>query len=51
MKNKRVTITLVALSVILSLGFSGQALAGETYKLGLSIDMTGATSDVGTPYS
>jgi branched-chain amino acid transport system substrate-binding protein len=51
MKIKQVTFMLVVLSFVLMLGFSSQALAGQTYKMGLSIDMTGATSDVGTPYS
>jgi hypothetical protein len=32
-------------------GFSTQALAGETYKMGLSMAITGPTSDAGNPYS
>jgi branched-chain amino acid transport system substrate-binding protein len=51
MKYKRVTIVLVALSFLLVAGFSLQAMAGETYKMGLSIAITGPTSDVGSPYS
>jgi len=51
MKHKQFTIMLITLSFLLFLGFSSQVMAGETYKMGLSIDMTGATSDVGTPYS
>ncbi len=51
MKNKQVMITLVALSLLLVLGFSTQALAGETYKMGLSLAITGPTSDAGDPYS
>jgi len=51
MKNKKVTIMLVTLSFLLILGFSVQALAGETYKMGMSLDITGATSDIGNPYS
>ena len=51
MKNKQFSIMLVALSFMLVLGFSGQALAGETYKMGLSLAITGPTSDVGSPYS
>jgi branched-chain amino acid transport system substrate-binding protein len=51
MKNKQVTIVLVALSFLLVAGFSTQAMAGETYKMGLSIAITGPTSDVGSPYS
>ena len=42
---------LVTLSFLLILGFSVQALAGETYKMGMSLDITGATSDIGNPYS
>ncbi|MBW2176761.1 MAG: ABC transporter substrate-binding protein [Deltaproteobacteria bacterium] len=51
MKNKQITIMLVALSFLLILGFSTQVLAGETYKMGMSVDITGATSDIGNPYS
>jgi branched-chain amino acid transport system substrate-binding protein len=51
MKNKQATIMLVALSFLLFLGFSTQALGGETYKMGLSLAITGPTSDVGSPYA
>ncbi|CAB1078627.1 ABC transporter, substrate-binding protein (cluster 4, leucine/isoleucine/valine/benzoate) [Olavius algarvensis Delta 1 endosymbiont] len=51
MKNKQVMFMLVALSFLLVLGFSAQTLAGETYKMGLSLAITGPTSDVGNPYS
>ena len=51
MKNKQVTFMLVTLSFLLVLGFSTQALAGETYKMGLSLAITGPTSDVGSPYA
>ena len=51
MKNKQVTFMLVTLSFLLVLGFSIQALAGETYKMGLSLAITGPTSDIGSPYS
>jgi branched-chain amino acid transport system substrate-binding protein len=51
MTNKQLTIVLVALFLMLVLGFSGQALAGETYKMGLSLAITGPTSDAGSPYS
>jgi branched-chain amino acid transport system substrate-binding protein len=51
MKNKQVTCMLVGLSFLLILGFSPQALAGETYKMGLSLAITGPTSDAGDPYS
>jgi branched-chain amino acid transport system substrate-binding protein len=51
MKNKQVTFILVVLSFLLILGFSSQALAGETYNIALSLAITGPTSDVGSPYS
>ena len=51
MRNKQVTIMLVALSFLLVLGFSIQVLAGETYKMGLSLAITGPTSDAGDPHS
>ena len=51
MRNTQVKILLVALSFLLALGFSAQTLAGETYKMGLSLAITGPTSDVGSPYS
>ena len=51
MKNKQVTCMLVVLSFLLILGFSAQALAGETYKMACSLAITGPTSDVGSPYS
>ena len=40
---------IVALAVVLS-GF-GTVFAGETYKLGLSLAITGPTSDAGNPYA
>jgi branched-chain amino acid transport system substrate-binding protein len=39
------------LSLLLALGFSVQALAGETYKIASSLAITGPTSDVGSPYA
>ena len=51
MKNKQVTFMLVVLSFLLVLGFSSQALAGETYNIALSLAITGPTSDAGSPYS
>lgn len=51
MKNKQVTFMLVTLSFLLVVGFSVQALAGETYKIALSLAITGPTSDAGNPYS
>ncbi len=51
MKKKQATCIVVTLSFLLILGFSVQALAGETYKIALSLAITGPTSDVGSPYS
>ncbi len=51
MGKKQAMVMFVALSVALLFGFLPQVLAGETYKIGLSIDITGPTSDVGDPYS
>ena len=51
MNNKKTTFIMVALSFLLVLGFSVQVLAGETYKMGLSLAITGPTSDAGDPYS
>jgi branched-chain amino acid transport system substrate-binding protein len=50
MRKSQLTITLLVLSFLVA-GFSTPALAGETYKMGLSIAITGPTSDVGSPYS
>ena len=51
MRNKQGTFMLVTLSFLLVLGFSTQALAGETYKIACSLAITGPTSDVGSPYA
>jgi len=51
MRKKQVTIVLVALSFLLLAGFATQSVAGETYKMGLSLAITGPTSDAGDPYS
>jgi len=51
MKNKQVMIMLVTLSFLLFLGLSSQSMAGETYKMGMSLDITGTTGDIGNPYS
>ena len=50
MKNKQLII-LVTLSFLLIFGFSVQAGAGTTYNMGLSLAITGPTSDAGNPYS
>ena len=51
MRNEKLLIVLVALTFLLVTGFSMQAVAGETYKMGLSLAITGPTSDAGDPYS
>ena len=51
MKNRKFAFMLVVLSFFLIAGFSVQVLAGETYKMGLSLAITGPTSDAGDPYS
>jgi branched-chain amino acid transport system substrate-binding protein len=47
---KRITVA-VSLMLIVLFAFTVQAQAGETYKLGLSLAITGPTSDAGDPYS
>jgi branched-chain amino acid transport system substrate-binding protein len=47
---KRITVA-VSLMLIVLFAFTIQAQAGETYKLGLSLAITGPTSDAGDPYS
>lgn len=51
MKRKKTTCISVALFFMMVLAFSTSAQAGETYKLGLSLAITGPTSDAGNPYS
>jgi branched-chain amino acid transport system substrate-binding protein len=51
MKNKQRMAMVLTLSFLLVLGFSAQTMAGETYKMGMSVDITGTTSDIGSPYS
>ena len=41
----------MGLALLLILAFGAQAQAGDTYKLGLSLAITGPTSDAGNPYS
>lgn len=50
MKNKKTTFMLFTMAILLILAFSTQTQA-KTYKLGLSLAITGPTSDVGVPYS
>ena len=47
MKNKQLTLMLVTLSFVLFMGFSTQVLAGETYKMGMSLAITRARQDCG----
>ena len=51
MLNKKSIFFLVSLSLLLILGLSTQALAGQTYKIASSLAITGPTSDIGDPYS
>lgn len=51
MKVTHVMIMLVALSLLMIGGLATPSVAGETYKMGLSLAITGPTSDAGDPYS
>jgi branched-chain amino acid transport system substrate-binding protein len=51
MMNKKFSFILVALAFIFALTFAAQSQAGETYKMGCSLAITGPTSDAGSPYS
>lgn len=51
MKAKKALLIHVGLALLLILAFGAQAQAGDTYKLGLSLAITGPTSDAGNPYS
>ncbi|MCB2147731.1 MAG: ABC transporter substrate-binding protein [Deltaproteobacteria bacterium] len=51
MKNRKRMTVAVSLTLIVLFAFTFQAQAGETYKLGLSLAITGPTSDAGDPYS
>jgi branched-chain amino acid transport system substrate-binding protein len=51
MMNKKFSFILVALAIVFTLAFAAQTQAGETYKMGCSLAITGPTSDVGSPYS
>jgi len=42
---------LATLALLFTAAFSTQTHAGETYKLGCSLAITGPTSDIGNPYS
>lgn len=51
MKDKKRLNGTLLLTLIVLVAFTFQAQAGETYKLGLSLAITGPTSDAGDPYS
>jgi len=51
MKRKYHRLWLVAMATMLALAFTTPIQAGETYQLGLSLAITGPTSDAGNPYS
>lgn len=51
MKTNNVCKWVVFSAVACMFAFPGQVLAGEVYKLGLSLAITGPTSDAGNPYS
>jgi len=51
MMNKKVNFILIAVACVFALAFAVQSQAGETYKMGLSLAITGPTSDAGDPYS
>lgn len=51
MENRRRMAVAVSLTLIVLFAFTFQAQAGETYKMGLSLAITGPTSDAGDPYS
>lgn len=51
MKRNKVTQWSLLLMAVVLLTLPAQALAGKVYKLGLSLAITGPTSDAGNPYS
>jgi branched-chain amino acid transport system substrate-binding protein len=51
MKRKYHRLWLVAMATMLAFAFTTPIQAGETYQLGLSLAITGPTSDAGNPYS
>ncbi len=51
MKNRKMMLVKILLSLIVVFTFAFQAQAGEVYKLALSLAITGPTSDAGNPYS
>ena len=51
MKKDNLTKWTFLLAAVFIVTFPGQAVAGEVYKLGLSLAITGPTSDAGNPYA
>lgn len=51
MKKEKITKLTLLLVVVFLATLPAQAFAGEVYKLGLSLAITGPTSDAGNPYS
>ena len=51
MKNRNMTAVKILMSMLILVAFALQAHAGEVYKLGLSLAITGPTSDAGNPYA
>jgi branched-chain amino acid transport system substrate-binding protein len=51
MKNRKRMLLKIMLSFVIVFAFAFQVQAGEVYKLGLSLAITGPTSDAGNPYS
>ena len=51
MKKKNLTKWLFLLGAVFMISLPVQTLAGNVYKLGLSLAITGPTSDAGNPYS
>lgn len=51
MKKDNLTRWMLLLGAVVMVTLPAQALAGEVYKLGLSLAITGPTSDAGNPYA
>jgi branched-chain amino acid transport system substrate-binding protein len=49
MKNRKKLTIALSLTLVVLFAFTGTGQAGETYKLGLSLAITGPTSDAGQP--
>ncbi len=51
MKNRKRMLFRISITFMIVFAFAFQAQAGEVYNLGLSLAITGPTSDAGNPYS